>query len=240
MGSERFDGIIGPIFLLLIPLALRKPEPGVKWILGYCAATFLFWATTSQQIRFLSPVLLFLSIVAGWVVSGYGGKTRNLIPLLLVIAVCIGLNVPHIAREYRRIAPLEYLSGREDRTAFLDRTVPPHRAYRYLDEHLPADSRTFLIFLRNLTFLTSRQVYSDYMFESYTLQQVLDTAAGPDDVCRALRARGFTHIAYSESFVLGFDSVLTDGEKALFRKFRDTCLTPLYSNAGFNVAKIRG
>ncbi len=58
MDSPQFDGILGPIFLLTLPFlaGLRRWETPVRVVLVYALLTFLFWASSAQQIRYLIPL----------------------------------------------------------------------------------------------------------------------------------------------------------------------------------------
>ena len=50
MDSPRFDGLIGPVFILVLPFAIgmRKIAVEIKIVLVYCLLAFSFWASSAQ------------------------------------------------------------------------------------------------------------------------------------------------------------------------------------------------
>ena len=226
MNSTRFDGITGPLFLIMLPFlaAVRKPGPHLKAIMVYCAANFLFWAVSSQDIRYLSPVLPFLALLSGVILTRYRRNTGITVLLGIGVAGCLTFNAAHIARDFRKISPGGVLTGREDRDAFLQRNLPVYDMYRFINTNLPDNARVFLVFMRNYTFLCDRSCYADTMFEDYTLKQILSTSVSPDAVYERLKGMGFTHLMYDARFVTDEKSTLSPEQLELFTAFREKYL----------------
>jgi Dolichyl-phosphate-mannose-protein mannosyltransferase len=227
MNSTRFDGLISPLFLIMLPFlaGVRKPGPQLTTIYVYCAANFLFWAVSSQDIRYLSPVLPFLAVLSGVILTRYRHSTGISALLGASVAGCLIFNTSHIARDFGNISPLGVLTGRESREAFLQRNLPVYDMYRFINSDLPDNTRVFLIFMRNSTYLCDRSCYADTMFEDYTLKKILSSSATPDAVYERLKGMGFTHIMYDSLFVTGGKSTLSPEQLALFTAFRDKYLT---------------
>ena len=221
--SPRFDGILGPVFILTLPfLALkRRWEWPIRVILIYLLFAFLFWAFSAQQMRYLIPLFPPMAIVAGAVITRFRAKKSLFALLVGMIVVSLAFNGYHIAREFARIAPLRLVAGLESREAFLTRLLPVYPMYRFVNRELPPQSRVFLIYMKNYTFLCDRACYADAMFETHTLQQLLRKAASPAGVRDLLKSEGFTHLLYDEFYVLGDSSSLSLGEKTLFISFRE-------------------
>lgn len=221
MNSPRFDGVIGPLFLLVLPLGLAaRPLPSaLKTALGFCLAYFVFWAFTAQQIRYLFPVFPFLALTVGFIVQQLRAKPVVQALALAAIAGSLVFNGVHLVRDLAALAPLDYLTGRQDRHAFIARHVPAYPLYRFANENLSDRDKLFLIYMRNLGFLCERPFYSDSILESHTLEQVLSQSADPDQVRLALAQKGFTHIMVDHHFVLGSSSPLSPAHQALFAAF---------------------
>ena len=224
MDSLEFDGILGPIFLLALPflVALRRWETPLRMTLTYTLLTFLFWASSAQQIRYLIPLLPLLALVVGAILTRYQSR-KNIFGLLLcIVAGSLAFNGYHIAREFIKIDPLRVAVGLESRDHFLSRTLPTYTMYRFVNQALPSDARIFLIYMKNYTFLCDRDCYADAMFEAHTLQKILREEAFPDRVRNRLKAAGFTHLLYNEHYLLGEPSPLSAEEKQLFLAFQNS------------------
>lgn len=224
----KYDGVIGPIFLLTLPLlSLRRPWPlPLKITMIFSGIFFLFWAAGSQQMRYLLPIFPFLALASGYVIQSFSGQ-RFFYPVLLVVSGgCILLNTFEIKSEIEKFKPVNYVLGNESRDDYLTRLLFPYRMYRYVNESLPADAKVFTLYLQSWNFLCERECYSDSTIEIYTLQKILEESAVPEDVFSALKVRGFTHILYNSKYLLGEASLLTEEQKGLFYIFRDCYLVP--------------
>jgi len=227
MHSPRFDGVMGPVFILILPFLgwARKIPWAVKVLLVYAAFTFMFWAVSAQQIRYLIPVFPPLAVAAGYAIGCFRSR-KPLFALLVVLAtagVCV--NGYSIAAEFIKIKPYRYILGQEDREAFLSRILPAYPMFHYINTQLPADAKIFLIYMKNFGFLCDRAYYSDSIIESYTLQQILSRPRAPEAVHDFLLENGFTHLVYDIGYVTGSRSPLTDRQKQRFLDFQNRFLT---------------
>ncbi len=222
MDSPEFDGILGPIFLLTLPFlaGLRRCETPVRAVLVYALLTFLFWAASAQQIRYLIPLFPILALVSGVILTHYQNRKPVFALLLCIVAGCLVFNGYHIVREFMKIRPLRTVAGMESRDIFLTRTLPPYRMYHFVNQNLPPESRVFLLYMKNFTFLCEGDCYSDSMFEAHTLQKILRQSSSPEQIHSRLTSEGFTHLLYDEAYLLGNLSPLTPEEMNLFVSFR--------------------
>lgn len=227
MDSLQFDGILGPVFLILLPFVfgLRKPGRPIAIILVYCACTLLFWAFSAQQIRYLIPVLPFLSILTVFILSYYRDRKGISAILIILISASLMFNFYYAARDFLKIRPLGVVFGLESRDDFLKRSIPSYGMYSYVNRQLPPNAKVFLIYMKNYGFLCNRDFYSDAMFESYTLQKILSSSRNLQEIREALKKMGFTHIMYDANYVTGDWSTLSSEEKSLFASFQSAYLT---------------
>jgi hypothetical protein len=234
MDSPMFDGLIGPVFILALPFAIgvRRISVEMKIVWVYCLLAFLFWASSAQQIRYLIPLFPFLALMVGHTFSYY--LNRKFIFLLLSIFITWGLafNGYHIVHDFKRIKPLNVLAGCEDKHAFLARLIPSYEMLRYVNTQLPQNSYILTIYMKNLGYLFNRPFYSDSMFESYTIETILNNSETPDDVRTALKEMGFTHILYDISCVFGKIATLSEENKTLFLEFQKRHLKLVNSQKG--------
>jgi len=170
---DLYDGIIGPIFILLLPALPLVPSTAPVRRLGLGVLSYLvLWALPigSYQIRFLMPAVPPLAVLVaasyGRLISlletaqaGLGGRMLKGGMVLLVF-----LNMPPftpllekrgewIGKVMRRV-PVDVVAGRVSADGYLASTVPSFAAWRYVDSYLPKDARI-------LTFTAGDNYYSD-------------------------------------------------------------------------------
>ncbi len=193
-GYTHFDGEIGTFWIVLVPLALYGAcrSGTVRRALGVAGLYFAVWAATSQQTRFLIPILPLLALAGAvtvaelverlpaWRRTGHG----------LALAAALGLVVlPAAPLLGAGARTLVVLSRAGDELAAS--VVPPH--LRFVNEHLPQDAR--LLFVQtNLGFFCDREYLADSFFEASQVAGYLAGAASADEVEQRLRRRGITHV----------------------------------------------
>ena len=232
MNSPAFDGLMGPVFILTLPFAIgmRKIAIEIKILLTYCLLAFFFWISSAQQIRYLIPLFPFLAIMTSLIFSNYR-KNKGIFTLLSIfIASGLAFNGYYIIKDFERIQPMKFLMGHEKKDAFLAGRIPSYRMLRYINTRLPENSYIFTIYMKNLAYLYNRPFYSDAMFESYTIETILNNSKTPEDVCLALESKGFTHILYDSNYVLGNAGTFSKENKKLFTAFQNKYLTLVKSD----------
>ena len=223
---DRFDGIIGPVFLLGVPLvflSLRSARGRI--VFAALAIHFVAWAAATRQIRFLIPTLALASALvaaglpqlgrlrpskrhgalAGTALAWYGehgvrhgaNGARRLI--FASLALGLSINVVLAAYEFAGRRPLGVVLGLESESAYLQRALPggDYPVFEYIERTLPEDAYVFFAAIGNPGYLCTRRYYSDAIFENHTLAVILTESGGDHRaVERAFRERGFTHIMF--------------------------------------------
>jgi len=234
MHSPRFDGVLGPVFILTLPFAIgmRKIAVAAKIAMAYCLFTFMFWASSAQQIRYLIPVFPFLAIMTAYVLSYYRRRRAVFGVLVVLIVGSLGFNGYHIVKDFLKIRPVGVITGFENREAFLNRMVPAYAMFQHVKTQLPEDSKIFLVYMKNLGYLCDRPYYSDSMFESYTIQKILAQSSTPSEVYVSLKERDFTHILYDIDYISGNMSTFSAQQKDLFSAFQKKYLELIKAENG--------
>ena len=78
-----------------------------------------------------------------------------------------------------------------------------------------------------------RPFFSDTLFEAHTLTQIIDQGVYAADILNRLKVQGITHVLFNYNNVFGKDSVLTKGERAIFKNLLIQNGEKLYSKNGF-------
>lgn len=222
LGSPEFDGLVGPVFLLTLPfwLGIRRIELSTKIIFIFCLFTFLFWASSAQQIRYLIPIFPFLSLLTGIILASYDQRKVLGIILILLIAGSLAFNGFTIIRHFGTTKPFGVLIGTEDRDSFLKRRFPSYGIFNYINTNLPGNSKLFLIYMKNWGFFLDRDFYSDSMFETFTIQKILSSSGAPKEIHGIVRANGFTHLLCDLNYLYGDLSPFSLEEKGKFIDFQ--------------------
>jgi len=227
MHSPLFDGVVGPVFILTLPFAfgLKKTPDALKIASVYCLFFFLFWASSAQQIRYLIPIFPILAVLTAYIAHWYYQEHKlRFAFLILLIAGSLLHNVHHISKEFKAIRPDRFVVGHESRKAYLTRLLPSYSIFRHINTHLPENTKIFFIYMRNLGYLCHRPHYSDSMFESYSIEKILDHARTPEEVLGALKKMKFTHILYDIHYTEGTLSTFSPKAKSLFIAFQNKYL----------------
>ncbi len=196
VGYERFDGAIGGFWIVLLPLALWNARRNslTRCCLGVAGLTFVFWAVSSQQMRFLIPILPLLAMAGAiaivellerlsspsWQRAGKG----------LVFAAMLAFFVATQARILSagtRTFGI-YLKAKGDLTAS---AIPPVQTF--INQNLALDAR--LLFLNtNQAFFCDRELIADSFFEASQIAEWLAPANSIQQLRELLGERGITHI----------------------------------------------
>ena len=190
--SKIYDGVVlGWQFLLMAIITaaaawwmIRTSPKRLKWLLYPLLATLAlygFWAVSSQQTRFLYPLLFLAAMGAGWGLKRFNPKVRQFGLIVITLGALLSLFVPGIkhylqAWKLRTLSqgkPIEFLSfAAKDREYFamLD----------YIGENLPRDSKILLIFERRGLYLPRPYEIGTPCFQAKYFTPV------PDDMAEAL------------------------------------------------------
>jgi hypothetical protein len=249
--SRYFDGVIGVTFLIGLPLlifALWKLEMPieVKICSGVAGIMFLFWLFSSQQLRYLLPILPLLSIAMVYAAEMSGEKLRNTALLSIAVAGAAAMLVS--VAWFAQRAPLRVVLGGETRDAFLTRNIDYYPYYQYLNTETPLDSKVWLINMRRDTYNLDRPAVSDYLFEDWTLRNMVWDARSTPELKAKIAAMGVQYILSRNDVLLDYDrSALVDDKKpraeneAKLKMAREVLLDPSHtvkSDNKFSLVKV--
>ena len=199
-GYDHFDGKIAELWLVALPLAIWAAWPlrNGRRALAAALGLSVFWALSSQQIRFLIPVLALLSwVLAQGLHHRLGGLnsptwTRLKRPLTLLVPGVVALFIVLWTRY-----PTFVKSGVQHARIFntpqfsTSMTVPPVAP---VINDLPEDSKVLLL-KTNQRFSYERDLLVDSFFiEASQITDWLQVCGDKDCVDSQLRQRKVSHI----------------------------------------------
>lgn len=217
---EFFDGIVGVAFLFGLPIlvwGLWKFDVPVEAKIGsgVAAIVFLFWLFSSQQLRYLLPILpvLALSIAATvGAISNSGSGLRRVWRYGFAAAGIAGILVS--AAWFLQKAPVRVVLGGETRTAYLARNLDYYPYYQAINSDSATEAKVWLINMRRDTYNIERPVFSDYMFEDWTLRKMVWESRSSQELKAKTAALGIKYMLTRHDFLFDFDrSTLVDDKR---------------------------
>ncbi|MBK7391814.1 MAG: glycosyltransferase family 39 protein [Chloracidobacterium sp.] len=213
----NYDGVLGVAFLIGLPLlvwALWKFDLAVeiKIMSGVAAIVYLFWLFSSEQLRYLLPIVPLLAIAIAASVETIGGKKGSLktVAQYAFIAAAVCGTLTTVAWFCQR-APLRVVLGGETRDQYLTRNLDYYPYYQAVNNDTAPDARIWLINMRRDTYNIDRPVFSDYLFEDWTLRKMLWESRSVQELRAKTAAMGIKYVLTRHDFLFDFDrSTLVD------------------------------
>ena len=215
--AKYFDGVLGVAFLIGLPLliwALWKFDVPVEAKIGsgVAAIMFLFWLFSSQQLRYLLPVVPVLAIAMAASAEAIGGSVKRYMQYAFVAAGVVGILTT--TAWFLQKAPLRVVLGGETRDQYLTRNLDYYPYYQMLNTNTPTDAKVWLINMRRDTYNIERPVFSDYLFEDWTLRKMVWEARSVQELRAKAATMGVQYVLARHDFLFDFDkSTLVDDKR---------------------------
>jgi hypothetical protein len=218
--AEYFDGVLGVAFLVGLPIliwALWKLDIPVEVKLGSAVAAimFLFWLFSSQQLRYLLPIVPVLAIaiaISAERLFGRDNMTRSVAQLSLIAAAASAIFVS--VAWFLQTAPIRVVLGGETKDAYLTRNIDYYPYYQYLNTETAADAKVWLIDMRRDTYNLDRPSVSDYLFEDWTLRSMVWSTSNTPELKARAASLGVQYILTRHDFLFDYDrSTLVDDKR---------------------------
>jgi hypothetical protein len=195
-GFEHFDGTISAFWIVLLPVSLvfGLGNRFARRCLGAAGLYFIFWALTSQQIRFLIPVLPPLAIAAAVtlidLVERIPWRRVRATALSLTLLAALGvLAYGHIS--YFQEGLELFRRYQTPREAWWEADLDP--VYAFVRRELPADAR-LLCLHTNRGFYLDREYLADSFFDASQITDWLHSATSVTELRKRLAQRDITHV----------------------------------------------
>jgi len=215
--ANLYDGVLGVAFLIGLPLIWfgirRKDDPAVGVLSAISAIYFLFWLFSSEQIRYLLPIVPLLAIaIAASGDSTDGQSTKKAWYYALAFASLLGIGTSLAWFAMR--SPIRVVLGGETRDAYLTRQLDYYPYYRMLNSDTDANEKVWLINMRRDTYNLDRPYLSDYLFEDWTLRKLVWQAKDINELRARARELGVDYIMARHDFLFDYaKSPLVDDKK---------------------------
>ncbi len=216
--ANLYDGVLGAAFLIGLPLLIwalwrRRLAPEVVIAAGVAGVIYLFWLFSSQQMRYLLPLVPLLAIAIAASAEKVGElATRRAWMYVAIAASAFGILTS--AAWFSQKAPLRVVLGGETRDQYLARNLDYYPFYRAINQDTATDAKIWLINMRRDTYNIDRAVVSDYLFEDWTLRKMLWESRNTQELKGKASSLGVQYVLTRHDFIFDYDrSSLVDDKK---------------------------
>jgi len=211
---QYFQGSLNPILIVFSPFVLLNRRYGKdKFLFVFFSVIFIFMAyfLTAKQVRYILPVLPFLSIIAIMGIKDvvnrlgsrtlfsslrFGEKIKSIARILLfaVIAILLIPNLVYLKSRINVIKPIPYVMGKETREAYLKRHLLHYDAVEYINNNLPIDAKIFTMFLGRRGYYLNRNYKNEASFGMDTIRKMVISSDREDTFDNLVQSMNVTHI----------------------------------------------
>ncbi len=218
-----FQGVLNPILIVFSPfIILNKTHVRDKLLFAVFSVFFIAMAffLTEKQVRYILPVLPFLSILAVMGIKAISDrleekssspfKTQKAVititkcMLFSMVVVLLSLNVLYLKKRMEIIQPFPYVFRQETRDAFLQRHLLHYAAVKYINTNLPDNVKILTIFLGRRGYYLDRLYRNDSSFGRNVIRNMISHSASEEEFKAFLRGMDFTHILMRTDLVDDF------------------------------------
>jgi len=200
-------GVSFLVGLILIIWAWRKFDLPVELKIAVTAAAivFLFWLFSSQQLRYLLPIVPSLAVATVVSISLISQKETTFRKTLFV-----GFLASSLVGIFTSVAwfaeknPARFVFGGESRADYLTRRIDYYDYYKIINNELPTDAKVWLINMRRDSYHIEKPYFSDYLFENWTLKQFVEESRDTNELRQKAKQMGITHVLTRHDFLLDY------------------------------------
>ena len=212
---EFYDGMLGPLFLLIPFLTIKSKENSEIKSLGIFSLIFIFyWAFTTKQVRFLIPIMPVISLLLAW------GLAQQKRPVFTGFAfILMILNVFAGVHEVWKKNPFSYWQGKESRDLYLARQLGNYPFYSLVNKTLGSKDKIYQINMKNYGYFLDHDYESDFIFERWRLDALLAHQPSESQIAEFFKHRQVTHFMIDEAYVTSMQWGMEPDKLARFKSF---------------------
>jgi len=255
-----FQGALNPILIVFSPFILlnkRYIKDKILFVIFSVLFIIMAYFLTAKQVRYILPVLPFLSIIAVMGIKdlvdrlGDGMRTSFLrfrindgsisrVVIFITVAILLVFNLCYLKNRMDIIKPFPYLFGKETKNAFLKRHLLHYDAVKYVNASLPEDAVIFTMFLGRRGYYLDKNYKNESSFGMKTLKLMIRSSSSKERFVKYIQSLNVTHIMMRTKLV---DNYLKDNFSSdkirRFMRLEKKFWKPVYVHNGYAVWDIR-
>jgi Dolichyl-phosphate-mannose-protein mannosyltransferase len=235
---QYFDGVLSPALIIMLPWAFKGKWLEEKKILIAFALLFLLYALflIDLRVRYILPIVPPLVILLAYGVFNVYLRIKRPAYLFAALLGFAAFHGYYLWRYFQAAAPLAYLTGWENRTAYLTRVLPEYAAFHYVNRTLSPNAKIYLLFIGRRGYHCERDYFHDGGELPGFLLGAIRSAKEPAEIARQLKTKHLTHLLVRDELLLRFLSDNLDpAQQRLWDAFAAHHLKVLFSDRGYSV-----
>jgi len=252
---KYFDGRLNPL-LFFLPicafLRIKKGSPKVRFekkILISFSILFILYAfiQTDMRIRYISPAIPPLVVLSMFGLNDlinilrnrFSGNARKigLAGVYLSVSILLCLNAAYIFDQFRYVSPLNFISGRVGRDAYIEQYRPDYAAIQFANKEVPDNGIILGVFLGTRSYYSNRPMI--FNFKQYLLDKFQQNFSA-EAVTVNLSDAGVTHlIVRYDLFNQWVDNNFDDDQKGKLARLFNQHMDLVFSKGGHGVFQLR-
>jgi hypothetical protein len=240
---QYFDGVLTPALILFLPWAFKGKWLGDKRVLMSFAVLLLLYATflVDMRIRYVLPIVPALVVLLVYGAFNVYIRIRRPAWLFAALAMFAVWHGGYLWGYVRDARPTAYLTGHEDRSAYLRRALPEYRTFEFINQRTPLDAKIYLLFVGRRAYYCHRNYFHDGGDLPGFLVGAIRAANDPSQIEQALKQRQITHLMLREDLLTGFLAANLDPAKAqLWNQFATSRLSLEFRDGVHAVYRLHG
>jgi hypothetical protein len=153
----------------------------------------------------------------------------------LIVVASLAWNGWFLGRQVAAVGYYKQVFRLEDKSTFLNRTVPGYAAMEFINHHIPVSSRLLCVWTGTYGYYLDRPYYADTFLEDVTFKSFLDASNDERELSQRLAKNGFTHLFMRRSLLEG---TMTPRQREIFINFLKKETRELFYHRGFSVLAI--
>jgi len=246
-----FDGVLNPILLLMTPFAFFKKDYGHDKMFFLLFTGFFFmiaYFTEVIRVRYILPIIPFLTILSIMGIKYLFDFAREktfsisrigIIALAVLIVALLSYNVHYLKGYFLTIKPLGYVLNQETKDEFLTRHIGSYPAMRFINEKLPQNSRTFLMFLNARGYYLDRPYTTERSFGMNVVNQMVKNAGDEKKFKQYLHSLQSTHfLVRNDMFLKYLNDNFAGEDNSSFLSLLQQCWKPVFLSPRYTVYEL--
>ena len=206
LSYKYFQGRLNPILIVFLPFIFLNRKFGKdKFIFLAFSVFFIFMAyfTTAKQVRYIVPVLPFMTILAVMGIknlsdkfkekASFPFKTLN-VSVFIIVALLLIPNIFYLKDHFNKIDPIPYVLGKETKDDFLKRHLLHYEAVQSINANLPNDAVIYTMYLGRRGYYLEREYKNDTSFGVNVIRKLVAGSGSENEFLEAMKPLGATHI----------------------------------------------
>jgi hypothetical protein len=252
---KYFDGRLNPLLFFLPFFAFLRFKTDdralriEKKICVFFPVLFILFAFVQRdmRIRYIGaaiPPLVILSMFGLYNIIGLIKNQSAHLPKKIYLGAVgvlllffFGLNLNYIVQQYRLVEPVQYLTGKKQRDAYIETYRPEYAVFKFANQNLPHNSRILGVFQGNRSYYSDLEMSFDfgrYILKTFkqklTDEQILDN----------FKNGGITHLLIRyDLFNNWIENNFDESEKQRLEYFLNNYTSLIYAENGHGLYHLK-